>query len=174
MRYLIVLMAVLLSGPAYADPCTAQDYTDAKQKPNFDCPSPGESDLVYPKARPTQASKALKKGEAAPASGILMDRARVDRLYSRITALRRLRYQDIQHAAERKKLDLNLVIGQHGAAKKLLTFQRDDYKQQLSTAKADLISANKWYRSGTFGYVMGVVTSALLAGAAAIAVSSAK
>ena len=164
MRMLTLALALLLCSRAWAEPCGPQAYT-AKTEPRYDCPSPGEEALV-PKVQPRE-SEELKEKAPAPWAGVLMDRDRVLSLGLRIQAIRRLRWMDGQLAADRLAAEQRLLQQQSKAELELRTSQRESYKEQLRTTTEELVSARRWYRSWTFGVIVGVVVTS----AAAIALA---
>lgn len=166
MRYLLAL-SLLYSQIALADSqCTTQDYTKAIPAPNFTCPSPQEEALVPDLEVGPKASVPLLTGKAAPWDGILMDKDRVIQLGLRVTALRRLRWMDTLKAQDLLVAEKRLVEDSQKANLQLATSQRDNYKQQLAQTQEDLAKERKWYRSWTFGLIVGIVTTS----AAAIAI----
>jgi len=156
-KHLVVLVGFLISTTARAD-CPMQVYGDPAKEPNYDCPSPNE-DVLVPDIQ-ALPSVELKKGEASPREGILLDRNRVLGLGLRIKALRRLRWMETTSSA--KQLQAETAYQQKVAKAKedLLGSQVESYKKQLLDARADLASAQKWYRSWTFGVVVGIVVTA--------------
>jgi len=165
MRYLIVLVLCLSPLSVYAtDQCPQQSYTDAAKEPNYDCPSPQEYVLVPD--LPVLPSVSLKKDDKAPREGILLDVNRVFQLGLRIKALRHIRW--IETTASDKKIKVEVGYQQSVAKAKegLLQSQVESYKLQLQTTQAELEKERKWYKSWTFGVVVGVVVTA--AGATAL------
>lgn len=157
LRLVCVVSALFYFQVAYAEPCGPQLYTDQVKEPNYDCPSPLEN-ILTPDL-PELPSVELKKADPAPRPGILLDVNRVLTLGLRIKALRRIRWMET--TAAEKKLESEIKYQQKvGEAKeKLLQSQVDSYKGQLQTAQQDLEKERKWYRSWSFGLVIGIVTT---------------
>ena len=165
MRKLTVLAMFLFSYPALAaDPtCAPQDYTKAKPVPIFECPSPLEDTLVPTLDPGPKASVKLLTSKPAPWDGILMDSDRVIQLGLRIKAIRRLRWNDTLTLQDKMAAEIKLVEDSKKADLNLLQSQRESYKQQLQTTQKELDSARAWYRSWTFGVVVGVVVTSATA-----------
>ena len=161
MRYLVLLF--LLPKLALADPCGPQDYTKEKPAPNFECPSPLEETLVPRLEHGPKESLKLIFNKPAPWEGILMDPDRVIQLGLRITGLRRLRWNDTLKCQDTIKMEKQLVLDSKKADLDLLTSQRESYKGQLQATQKELEKAQKWYRSWTFGLIVGVVTTSAAA-----------
>jgi hypothetical protein len=160
MRLIIsLLIACMIAAPVtvYADPCIAQTYTDESKPPNFDCPGPGEEQLVYPK----QAAPAVgvKKEQKVPFDGVLLTTGKAQRLGSRVTALRRLRHNDTITAQKKLAAELKLQESIRQAKEDLLKARSEDYKKQVQHKNSELLEANKWYRSFTFGLIVGIVVT---------------
>ena len=160
MRFICVFMAAMLfSSPIYSAPCTTQLYSDSEKEPNFNCPGPGEDQMVYPKTKPAQPTVAVKKGDKVSAGGILMHRDKAQRLGSRITGLRRLRYEGLMSMRTKHQAELALQKSLSEASAELYKVQREDYKKQLKYKTTELESANRWYMSFAFGLVVGIVAT---------------
>lgn len=167
MKVLAVLLSVLLAAPVWAKtPCTTQSY-DSGKEPRYDCPGPGEAALT-----PTlkmRDSVGLTTGKKAPWEGVLLDRNRVITLGLKIKAVRRLRYLDMLERNDRVDAELKLAKANAAANLKLRTSQRDTYKSQVRVLRGELKEAKKWWRSWTFGFVLGLAVTA--AGTTALAYS---
>lgn len=163
---LAVVLIVLLPFPSYAQKqCPKQDYTDTVQAPDFDCPGPGEDELL-PQLE-LKVSVPLKKTQPAPWDGILMDRNRVFKLGFRIKAVRRLRWEELQYCGELAAAEIEYV-GQIAQAEiDLLKSQRENYKSQTTVLQEEITRLSKWYRSPSVWFAVGFVVAA--AGATAIA-----
>lgn len=169
MRPCILWTVMILSSarPCFAEDCTPQTYTDPAKEPNYDCPSPQENVLV-PDTQ-AQPSVEVKKGDAAPQSGILMDKTRVINLGLRIKALRHIRW--IETTAAAKKLSAEIAYQQKVAQAKddLLKSQVESYKKQYTDTRDELLKERKWYKSWSFGLVVGIVVTSAAATAIAVA-----
>jgi hypothetical protein len=157
-RCVVLLLTILVAAPAAAQKqCPVQIYSNAKVEPDYDCPGPGEDALV-PRLE-LKASVELKLKAPAPWEGILLDKNRVLTLGLRIKGLRRIRWQETTACAERLAAELKYAESSSKATLDLRTAQRDNYKKQAEALQKEVISLNKWYRSGPFWFAVGVVTA---------------
>lgn len=163
----LVLTLLLCMTPLYAHgQCPKQIYTDPLIQPDFDCPSPGEEELL-PKLE-LRPSVGLEPTQPAPWPGILMDRDRVFLLGMRIQALRRIRWNETIGCAERLEAEVDYISQTKQATLNLCISQRDSYKKQTEAAQKEVIKAYKWYRSPALWFTAGFVIAA--AGATVIVV----
>jgi hypothetical protein len=95
-----------------------------------------------------------------------MDKNKVLQVGLRITALRRLRYIDRLTAKDTLTNERLFLKASCEADKNLLLSQRESYKSQLEVTRRELARAGAWYRSWTFGMVVGILVTS--AGAVAI------
>lgn len=181
MRLLAVLLVLGLSAPVRAadPPCTTQDYSDPKKAPSWRCPGPGEGILVPD--LPARPSKGIPAGAkivlpnktvTLDYDGVLMSKNRVLRQGLRIKGLRRLRWLDRHKGAELLDIEKKYVGDKLQAKLTLEKSRSSSYKSQRDQARHERDQARKWYRSWTFGFVVGVVT--VSAAAVAIAYASRK
>ena len=161
---LAVVLLQVWSGLAFAE-CPRQDYNNPKVEPDYNCPGPEEETLV-PQLQMTDSMELLK-GKPAPWDGILMDKNRVLTLGLKVKALRRIRYIERQNFAQKIEAEATFLRATAKADLDLRTSQRDSYKEQLVQAQKDLAKAQAWYRSWSFGLVLGIVVTT--AGATALA-----
>lgn len=167
---LMCAVAVLFPvSPVHADPCGPQLYTDQVKEPNYDCPSPLE-DVLVPNL-PELPSVELKKGDAAPRGGILLDINRTLTLGLRIKALRRIRWMETTTAEKKVQAEIKYQQKVGEAKEKLLQSQVESYKGQLQNTQQELAKERKWYRSWSFGLVVGIVTTTAAALGVAYAAS---
>lgn len=170
MRQSVALLLVLLQlWPviSFAETCPRQDYANPKVEPNYDCPGPDEESMI-PQLQMGPSAELLK-GKPAPWDGVLMDKNRVLFLGLRVKGLRRIRYLERQDYQRRLEAELAFQRATAKADLDLRTTQRDSYKEQLVQAQKDLAKAYAWYRSWSFGLVLGFVVAA--AGATALAMA---
>lgn len=169
MRSIISLTcAILFSAIAFAEePCAPQNYADPAREPDYDCPSPQENVLV-PEVQ-AQPSVELKKGDTSPQSGILMDKNRVIYLGLRIKALRHLRWIDTTSAIKRLAAETAYQQKVSQAKETLLQSQVESYKKQYMDTRDELLKERKWYKSWSFGLVVGIVVTSAAATAIAVA-----
>jgi len=157
MRLVLVFAFLLAARPTYGQ-CTKQIYTDPLIQPDFDCPSPGEEELL-PKLE-LRPSVGLEPTQPAPWAGVLMDRDRVFLLGMRIQALRRIRWNENTGFAERLEAEVDYISQTKQATLNLCIAQRDNYKKQAETAQKEVIKAYKWYRSPALWFTAGFVIAA--------------
>lgn len=162
-----VLTVILLALPVRVQAqCTKQTYTDPLIQPDFDCPSPGEEELL-PKLE-LRPSIGLEPTQPAPWAGILMDRDRIFLLGMRIQALRRIRWNETLGCAERLEAEIDYISQTKQATLNLCIKQRDNYKGQTKELQEEVIKSYKWYRSPALWFAAGFVIAA--AGATVIVV----
>lgn len=174
MKKLVVLL-VFIPSLVSAEPCTQQDYSNVYKVPDWSCPSPGESILLPEiKFRP---SIGMEEGSSYQTRAgvitldypaVLMDREKVLHLGLRIQGLRRLRWLDMHKSDDILEVERKYV-GTVLRAK--LDIERARYsacKTQKEMAQKKLNEAKKWYRSWTFGFVLGVVTTSATVAAVAV------
>ena len=140
-----------------------QIYTDQAREPNYDCPSPQESVLIPD--LPEKTSTELRIGQPAPFDGIFLDKNRVLVLGLRIKALRRIRYVETTSSARTLKAEVEYQQKLAKTQQDLLSSQVDSYKKQLQNAQEELAKERKWYKSWTFGVVVGTYSSIFVASA---------
>jgi hypothetical protein len=155
MRAVIIFLVLsLLPVSGYGQrQCHKQIYSDPLIQPDFDCPSPGEEELLP---------------QPAPWAGILMDRDRIFMLGMRIQALRRIRWIETLGCAERLEAEIDHISQSKQVTLNLCIKQRDNYKKQVEVAQKEAIKAYKWYRSPVLWFVTGFVVAA--AGAVVVVV----
>ena len=181
MKSVLMMLSLLLAVPAAAaEPCVQQDYGDAKKAPRWDCPGPDEGVLLPDiKFKPSVGLDAGASYRKTDQTGmikldypvVLMDKDKVIQLGLRIQGLRRLRWLDLHKGEQVVEIEKKYV-GQTLQAKvdleksrvKALTSQRDDARRQRDEAK-------KWYRSWTFGLIVGIVVTSAAAGTIAYVAS---
>lgn len=171
MKATVALFTLLVCGPSWAQsgPCTEQDYSSPKKAPNWRCPGPDESILVPDlKFRPSlgleTGSLVTKKGAKKPFrldySAVLLDQNKVLQLGLRIQGLRRLRWLERHRAAEAVKIERKYMADRLTAQLKLEQSRVKVAVQQRDQARKERDRARAWYRSWTFGLIVGVVTTA--------------
>ena len=155
---LLVLCLSLLPANVFAQTCLAQDYAGNKE-PDWECQAPGEDALV-PRLQLTKMSKDLKLDEKAPFAGILMEPDRVIQIGIRVKALRKLLWMEMQKGWSTLEIEKKYLLDSSKAEANLLLAQRDSYKEQATQLRDDLIAEKKWYKSWSFGLVLGIVATA--------------
>jgi len=170
MRTTVILACLALSAPAWGQqaPCTTQDYSNPAKAPRWDCPGPDEGILVPDikfnpslgvPAGSSVTLKGAKKARLLDFDTVLLDRAKVTQLGLRIQGLRRLRWLERHKADEVVKIERKYMADRLGAQLKLEKSRVKEAVQQRDQARKERDAARKWYRSWSFGLVVGVVTT---------------
>jgi len=170
MRTLVVLACLALCAPAWGQqkPCTVQDYSDPAKAPDWRCPGPDEGILVpdikfNPSLGVPAGSSVHLKGAKKPSligfDTVLLDRAKVTQLGLRIQGLRRLRWLERHKTAEVVKIERRYMSDRLTAQLKLEQSRVKVAVQQRDQARKERDRARAWYRSWSFGLVVGVVTT---------------
>lgn len=170
MRSMVILVCLALSASAWGQqkPCATQDYSDPTKAPRWDCPGPDEGILVPDiKFSPSLGlpagslvtPKGAKKARLIDFDTVLLDRAKVTQLGLRIQGLRRLRWLERHKAAEVVKIERKYMSDRLTAQLKLEKSRVKEAVQQRDSARKERDSARKWYRSWSFGLVVGVLTT---------------
>lgn len=170
MRKLVILLALLgLTAPAWAQqPCTTQDYSDYSKQPDWTCPGPDEGllvpDMTFRPSIGLGADSAYQRSDQTglvkltyPA--VLMDKDKVLQLGLRIQALRRLRWLERHKMSDVVEVERRHMSDRLTAKLKLEQSRVKEVVQQRDQARKERDSARAWYRSWTFGLVVGVVTT---------------
>jgi len=168
----LILALLILCCPrlSYADtPCVAQDYSDPKKEPEWDCPAPGEDALV-PKLDITTATVSLTKDGKAPFSGLLLEKERVIQLGIRITALRRLLWLQMRESSQLMKVEIDHAGSEARLDSQIAAEQRDSCRKQLAATESVVMKSGAWYKSWTFGFALGVGLSAIIGTSIAVVV----
>ena len=178
MKTVITLLSLSLSSTARAtEPCTTQNYSNHEKPPRFDCPGPEEGALVPD--LPSKPTKGLDRGATVIPAGkkpktflvdydsVLMGKMKVIELGMKIKGLRRLRWSDRHRGAETLAIEKKFISATWTAKLQLRDSQLVQANKQIVQARKERDEARKWYRSWTFGLVVGVVvTSAAVIGTA--------
>lgn len=167
MKKASVLLILLWSAQAAAAPCVEQNYSDPKVAPDFSCPGPGEAVMV-PEID-TRPSKGIPKGAEIKLpdklikldyDAVLMSRNKTLELGLKVKGIRRLRWLEHHKTKDLVKIERKFMSDRYQAQldlekirTKTAVSQRDQARDQRDTAKA-------WYRSWTFGLIVGVVVTA--------------
>lgn len=180
MKKLIILLTLIPSLAWANPPCTEQNYSNPDKAPNWKCPGPGESILLPDiRFRPSvglDTGASYKKDDGTGLTkltypAVLMDKDKVLQLGLRIQGLRRLRWLDLHKGAEVLKIERKHTGAQLQAKLDLEKTRSKTYKGQRDDARRQRDEAKKWYRSWTFGFVVGIVTTSAAAVAVAYAAS---
>lgn len=172
-RHLTVLLLVLLFPiPSVAQTiCPPQDYTIASQ-PNFDCPSPGEAEMVPDLRAPVSIPVHSGEAVAAPWDGALVHRDRLVELGLRVHALRRLRWADTLHLAAQYAVNLEHVQELGRVQLEHMTAQRDAYQERWQAAEERASRAERWWHSPALWVGVGVVVAGCLVALTAYGLSA--
>lgn len=169
MRFLVLASCLFFSGPSWggSGPCTAQDYSNPKKVPNWSCPGPDES-IVVPTIR-FEPSVGLKAGTTVSRKGaesillsydaVLLDEEKVMQLGLRIQGLRRLRWLERHKASDLLVIEKKYLEGRVTAQIKLEQSRVKTAVAQRDRARKERDDARRWYRSWSFGLVVGIVTT---------------
>jgi hypothetical protein len=120
-----------------------------------------------------QPSIGVMAGDQAPPQkydAVLLDRVKVLELGFRIRALRRLRWMDFHRGAELLAIEQRYLRETSTQKDKLASSQLASYRDQLQQAQAEISRAGAWYRSWTFGLVVGVILTSATAAGVAVAI----
>ena len=152
-----------------APPCTAQIYADFTKELNCYCPMPNE-DTMVPALDISNTTVALAKGTAAPFAGLLLDQNRVLMLGLRITGLRRLLWIELKNARAQQTLEVARTIEVEKQDAKATEAQNAALTARNVQLASELKTSQAWYRSWTFGFVLGtVITTAAAVSLAVVA-----
>lgn len=172
MRLIFVLMMSLIlpTGVVAEEVCEQQSY-DTIEEPNFNCPSPGELEMV-PDLRPP-SSIPVEEGVSieAPWAGALVHRDRLVEVGLSIKALRRLRWIDRVRILTEYQIQLEHQEGVCDANIEHANERIEIYRESLEQANANVRSAKKWYRSFGFGFTVGLISAGVLVALSAYVVT---
>jgi len=149
---------------AVGAPCTKQDY-NSHIEPDYECPGPGEEIIPQlPDAAPT-----VPQNPNDPNSPLVLDKKRVINLGIRIQGLRRLRWIEFTRARLELENELRFYTLSAEADVNLANKQVENYKTQVVFLRNELEKERAWYKTWTFGFVLGLVVVA--SGTTALAIS---
>ena len=166
------LLVLLWHAPCIAQTvCGPQNY-DLEDEPNFECPSPGEAEMV-PDLNPP-ASVGVEAGDLLEAmwDGVLMHRHRVLELGLTIRALRRLRWADRLHLAEEYRIELEHAAEVAAARLEFAQEERDAYEERWRQAEQRAERSRAWWRSPALWFTVGVLTAGALVALTAYGLSA--
>lgn len=171
MRMLILIMSLMMPVEIVAEEVCGYESYDTLEEPNFDCPSPGELEIV-PDLRPPP-SIPIQEGITieAPWGGAVVHRDRLVQVGLNIKALRRLRWADRLRILTEFQIQLEHQEGVCNAHIEHANEGLNIYKNALDQANNRTSSAQAWYRSWWFGYTVGVVSAGLLVALSAYVVT---
>lgn len=169
MRHIVIILVLALCAPAWGQkkPCTTQDYSETSKPPDWRCPGPDEGILVPDiKSRPSlgvPAGSSLtlkgKKAKLVDFDTVLLDKNKVIELGMRIQGLRRLRWIERHEAEQLMGIERKYLESKVSAQLSLEQSRVKVAVQQRDQARKERDSARKWYKSWTFGLVVGIVTT---------------
>jgi len=171
---LAVIFAVIAAFPSPSRAqrvCTPQNYA-LDEQPDFDCPGPGEAELIVPTTAP--ASVPVEAGQTITAewSGALVHRDRLIYVGLRLKAVRRLRWLDTRLSVERAEIEETHRNEVAEANEEFCNQRVQHYQDQVATARAAVGRAGAWYRQFWFGLTVGLVISGALIALAAYVVTA--
>jgi hypothetical protein len=157
------LVFLLVPSIALAEPrvCGPQNY-DSETEPDFECPSPTELEMV-PRLRPPP-SVPVEVGDIVEAQweGAVVHRDRLIQMGLTIRALRRLRWADRLRIHAEYEIRLTHQTEVCDARLEHAEERTEVYREALGVANERVSSAQAWYRSWWFGYLMGVLSAGAL------------
>lgn len=171
-RPFVVLLVLLFPLTAWGQTiCPPQDYA-SEEEPNFDCPSPGEREMV-PDLNPP-ASVPARTGVAVtpPWDGALVHRDRLVELGLRVHALRRLRWADTLRLAAQYAVGLEHAQELGRVQLEQMTAQRDAYRERWQAAEERASRAERWWHSPAFWVGVGIVVAGCLVALTAYGLSA--
>ena len=158
----VALLVILFPQPSMAQTvCGPQDY-DAKQAPDFDCPSPDESSMIPRLNPPPSVPVKVAENITATWDGALVHRDRLIEYGLKIKGLRRLRWADRLYIAERYLIEIEHARTTGAVREELLEEVAEYHQERATAAERAVRSANAWYRSFGFGLVVGFIGAGLL------------
>jgi hypothetical protein len=161
-QQVVVFLVLLFPAAAFAEEsCGPQNY-DADTTPNFECPSPGEADLV-PNLRPPLAI-AVREGQTVVSAweGALVHRDQLILVGLRLQALRRLRWLDRFVGRARLEVEDTYRAELRQADAEFCDSRVQHYQEVALAAEQTSSRASAWYRSFGFGLAVGFLVSGLL------------
>jgi hypothetical protein len=167
MKKASVILILLWSVQAAAAPCVEQNYSDPKVEPDFGCPGPGEAVMV-PEID-TRPSKGLPKGTEIKLSdklikldydAVLMSRNKTLELGLKVKGIRRLRWLELHRSKSLMVIETKYVSDRYQSQLDLEKIRTKTAVSQRDQAREQRDSAKAWYRSWTFGLIVGVVVTA--------------
>lgn len=167
---IFLLVSFLLSTQAFAQDCEVQDY-ELDERPDFDCPGPGENDLIAPTTAPASVPVAAGETVVALWDGALVHRDRLIYMGLRIRGIRRLRWLDTQLSLERAEIEAIYRDERDDAVDEYCDQRVQHYRDQATAARDTANRATAWYRSFYFGLAVGLVISGVLIALAAYVVT---
>ena len=165
MRLALFLSIVIALNPAVIlaeEECTEQVYESADNQPDFNCPSPGELTLVPSlDPRPTMP---ISYGDefVAPWDGAFVDTSRLIEIGLRVKALRRLRWLDAVRLSTESRLRLEHAESVLAVTREQFAARAEEYRRAIAEANDRNVKATAWYRSWVFGFLVGVVSAAIV------------
>lgn len=166
---LLLIMLLPLGAVAQTSPCTTQVYGDFSKELDWNCPVPNE-ETVVPRLEIANSSVPLAKDAKAPFAGILLDQQRVLQLGLRITGLRRLLWIEMKMAKDRQELAVSRAVEVTRQDAQVSEAHNKMLEARLNQLTGDLEVAGSWYRSWTFGFVLGMAITSATAISIAVAV----
>lgn len=160
----VLILIALLSLPidVEAEEMCGRESYDTLEEPNFDCPSPGEVDLL-PDLRPPDSIPIEAGVEiSAPWEGALVHRDKLVEVGSRIKTLRRLRWLDRLQVLTEYQIQLEYQEGVCNANINHANERIKIYQEALSRANSEVDSSRVWYKTFWFGYTIGVISASLI------------
>lgn len=155
-----LITLLLLASPCYAQEriCGPQDYTSQTQ-PDFECPSPGEEEMVPDLHPPSSVPVRAGAPVTPPWEGALVHPNRMVELGLRIHALRRLRWADTLRLAAEYQVNLDHVRELGRIQLEHMTEQRDAYEERWRAAEERAAASERWWHSPALWVGVGIVVA---------------
>jgi len=170
---LFVVLSLLFSTAASAEEaiCGPQDYASSSQ-PDFECPSPGETEMVPDLHPPASIPVTIGTQTKAVWDGALVHRDRLVEVGLRVRAIRRLRWADSLRMAAEYAVNLEHVRTVSRIQLEHMSAQRDAYEERWRAAEERVLRSERWWRSPTLWIGVGMVIAGCLFGLAAYGLSA--
>lgn len=161
MKLLLILLLAIPPRFVVADTCGLQDY-DSEIEPDFDCPSPYESELVGSFYAPSSVPVDQGDQVVAPWEGALVHRDRMLHLGFKVKTLRRLRWVDRLRIRTEYEIVLEAESQIAEARLRFAEQQLESYRERVNQVIAQENKARSWWRSPALWFTIGVLTTGAL------------
>jgi hypothetical protein len=141
--------------------CGSQDYVSSTQ-PDFECPSPGESEMVPDLHPPASIPVVVGSQTKATWDGALVHRDRPVEVGLRVRAIRRLRWADSLRLAAEYSVSLEHVREVSRIQLEHMSAQRDAYEERWRAAETKAMQSERWWHSPALWIGVGMVIASCL------------
>ena len=168
---LTLILALMFPVELFAEEVCEQQNYDTIEEPDFNCPSPGETEFV-PDLRPPPSISVIEGVTLeVPWSGALVHRDKLVEIGLNIKALRRLRWLDRIRILGEYQIQLEHQEGVCDANIEHANERIEMIRGALDQANENVSAAKKWYRSFGFGFTVGIISAGILTALAAYVVT---